>query len=140
MCSQCNYYTTGPKINLKKHILSKHTLECNRPFQCKQENCNRGFAQKAHYDNHMCNVHGEKKDKGRKKRVLYYTIEMGDIDPSWQKTKERMTFYKKNTILTTNKIRENITMSCFHYDVRHGYIAVGVITERDILNNITVCH
>ena len=52
-----------------------------------------------------------------------------------------MTFYKENVILTTKKIRENITMSCFHYDVRHGFIKSESITENDILKTaILSCH
>ena len=49
-----------------------------------------------------------------------------------------MAFYKENVILTTNKIRENITMSCFHYDVRHGFIKSESITENDILSNVMI--
>ncbi len=140
VCPYCNYSTTGPKITLKHHIHSKHTQECDRPFQCQQEDCNRGFAQKTHYDRHMCTVHGEKPNKGGKKRVLYYIIKIGSIDPTSKKPKERIKFYKRNSILTTKKIRDNITMSCFHYDVRHDYITAKSITENDILNNVIVCH
>jgi hypothetical protein len=136
VCPRCDYSTTGPKITLKNHILSKHTAECDRPFQCMHAGCNRGFAQKQNYQNHLCKVHGEKKLTGKKKKVLYYTIKIGDEKPSSKKTRERMAFYKKNVILTTNKIRENITMSCFHYDVRHGFIKSKTITENYVLNNV----
>lgn len=140
VCPHCNYSTTGPKISLKHHIFAKHTQECDRPFQCHYPDCNRGFAQKLHYDRHLCNIHGETQEEGGKKRVLYYTIKKGNIDPTWKKTKERMKFYKENSILTTKKIRENITMSCFHYDIRYGYITAVSITENDILNSVIVCH
>ena len=140
ICPRCNYSTTGPKITLQHHILSKHTKECDRPFQCKHSNCDRGFAQKIHYQNHLCKVHGEKKEYGRKKKVLYYTIKIGSVAPSSKKTKERLSFYKKNAVLTTKKIRDNISMSCFHYDVRYGYIVAISITENDILNSAIICH
>ena len=140
ICPHCNYSTTGPKITLQHHILSKHTKECDRPFQCKHSNCNRGFAQKIHYQNHLCKVHGEKKESGRKKKVLYYTIKIGSVTPSSKKTKERLSFYKKNAVLTTKIIRDNISMCCFHYDISNGYIISTSITENDILNNVIDCH
>ena len=83
ICPHCNYSTTGPKITLQHHILSKHTKECDRPFQCKHSNCDRGFAQKIHYQNHLCTVHGEKKESGRKKKVLF---EQAIIDRMSKKT------------------------------------------------------
>lgn len=141
VCPHCDYSTTGPKITLRHHILSKHTAECDRPFQCMHPGCNRGFAQKQHYQNHLCKVHGVKKPEGKKKKVLYYTIKIGEEKPTSKKTRERMKFYNNNTILTTKKIKENITMSCFHYDVRHGFIKSKSITENDILNSVIVsCH
>lgn len=140
ICPHCNYSTTGPKITLQHHILSKHTKECDRPFQCKHLDCNRGFAQKNHYNNHLCKVHGEKKEKGRKKIVLYYTINIGEKKPISKKTKNRITFYKKNSVLTTNKIRESISMSCFHYDISHGYIIATSITENDVLKSVIDYH
>ena len=138
VCPHCDYSTTGPKITLKHHILSKHTLECDRPFQCMHPGCNRGFAQKQLLKNHLCKVHGEKKSPGKKKKVLYYTIKMGTEKPTSKKTQHRMTFYEQNVILTTKKIKENITMSCFHYDVRHGFIKSKSITENDILSNVMI--
>jgi len=60
--------------------------------------------------------------------------------PSSKKTKERIVFYKKNAVLTTKKIRENISVSAFQYDVRHGYIVAISITENDILNSVIICH
>lgn len=140
ICPHCNYSTTGPKITLRHHIYSKHTKECDRPFQCKYADCNRGFAQKLHYQNHLCKIHDEKKESGRKKKVLYYTIKIGSVVPSSKKTKERIVFYKKNAVLTTKKIRENISVSAFQYDVRHGYIVAISITENDILNSVIICH
>ena len=73
-CPHCDYSTTGPKIALKHHILAKHTPENERPFQCPHEGCCRGFAQKIHLQKHLCKVHNEKKQVGRKKTVLYYIV------------------------------------------------------------------
>lgn len=141
MCPHCNYTTTGPKITLRHHILAKHTPEEERPFQCHHEGCNRGFAQKIHLDRHMEKVHGVKKKKGKKKKVLYYVLKMGDNTPTSKKTIERMNFYTNNNVLTPKKIKENISMSAFHYDMRNGYIDVKSITEHYIINNASiVCH
>jgi len=136
ICPHCSYSTTGPKITLKHHILSKHTEECDRPFQCQYENCDRGFAQKSNYDKHLSKVHNKKIPNGRNKTVLYYHVSMGDNEPSTKKTHKRLEFYKKNIILTYQKIDNTIGMGSFHYDMRFGYINVESITERDILNNV----
>ena len=63
---------------------------------------------------------------------------MGTEKPTSKKTQNRMTFYEENAVLTTKKIRDNITMSCFHYDVRHGFIKSKSITENDILSTVMI--
>tara|TARA_B100001287_G_C22658632_1_gene519137 strand:- start:7 stop:483 length:477 start_codon:yes stop_codon:yes gene_type:complete len=137
-CPHCDYSTTGPKIALKHHILAKHTPENERPFQCPHEGCCRGFAQKIHLQKHLCKVHNEKKQVGRKKTVLYYIVNRTEKIPTSKKTKERMGFYNNHNILTQDIIKRNISMSNLHYDMRNGYIVAKPITENDILSSVIV--
>ena len=53
-CELCGY--TGPKQNMKRHILYKHTSQELRPWQCKYEGCGKGFATPKHLREHE-NVH-----------------------------------------------------------------------------------
>tara|TARA_B100001093_G_scaffold513859_1_gene586651 strand:+ start:5524 stop:6000 length:477 start_codon:yes stop_codon:yes gene_type:complete len=137
-CQHCDYSTTGPKTNLKHHVLAKHTPENERPYQCPHKDCCRGFARKIHLQHHLCKVHNEKKQVGRKKTVLYYIVNRTEKIPTSKKTRVRMGFYDNHNILTQDIIKRNISMSNLHYDMRNGYIEAKPITENDILSSVIV--
>ena len=69
----CNYTTYNSKSALINHINAKHVPESERPFQCKEPGCCRGFSQKAHLANHMKRQHN--KDlfqlEGRTTDIIY---------------------------------------------------------------------
>ena len=73
-CTLCNYETTGPKQNLKVHIWGCHTPEEERPFQCPEDNCRRGFAAKHTLQKHLSKVHGKNINLSVSRNIclLYY--------------------------------------------------------------------
>ena len=53
-CEQCGY--TGTKRNMKRHMITKHTSNELKPFQCKFDGCGKGFASSKRLREHE-NVH-----------------------------------------------------------------------------------
>jgi len=143
-CDKCDYVTYYSKGVLHNHINAKHTLEKDRPYQCKEEGCDKGFSQKAHLIKHLENKHS--KIVKSKKHILYYNIMITDIQPCSQKIRKRIEFYKNNKILSSESLYNNeytykddvvggkcdnsntrvITLPLLKYDNKKNYITFEV--------------
>ena len=52
-CPACSkVYSNYSKNNKRQHLLT-HIPECERPYQCSYENCQRGFTQKVQLKTHL---------------------------------------------------------------------------------------
>jgi hypothetical protein len=128
LCPHCDYSTLGPKITLKHHVLSKHTPENERPFQC--THCVRGFAQKSHLNCHIIKIHGGEIVAVKKNKIIKYEIEILDKLPKYKKTKIRYEFYKQNQTIYTRDLEEmNFVSRQLYYDAEKGYIKLTPITD-----------
>ena len=109
-CPHCDYKTTGCKNNLTVHILGKHTLEEDRPFQCQEDNCCRGFAQKSSYERHLHKVHGKNVNRPQfdQKSIVMYIITLKEFQPALQWRRRRRTrrchYYGNHPIIKTEDL------------------------------------
>jgi hypothetical protein len=129
-CQHCNYATTNAKICLINHINAKHVDEKDRPYQC--QNCERGFAQKAHLDKHMSTIHNID-IKPLKVSSISYIIKMANNSPKSTKTKARCEYYENHHIINTNEINHHkheylpgvyLKKNDLHYDNKKGFIEI----------------
>lgn len=118
-CPHCVYSTTNTRIQLVNHINAKHVDEKDRPYQC--ENCDRGFAQKAHLATHLLTVH-KIKQPAIKISSVSYIIELTETIPRSTKTRARRIYYKTHGVINTNDINNN----------KHEYLPGIYIKKHDI--------
>ena len=100
-CPHCDYQSNNTKIQLRNHINAKHVVEKDRPYQC--AHCSRGFAQKAHLDKHLDNIHGIH-IHCHKVSSISYIIRLTAGKPCSVKTKARREYYKNHGLINTNDI------------------------------------
>jgi hypothetical protein len=129
-CPHCDYNTTGPKSSLNAHIWSKHTAEHDRPFQCPECNCKRGFASRAHLYKHIQKEHEVNMPK-RSKNILVLKISLPD-------NYEENNFYKENSIIQVKDLPivcNNIkyTYDKIIYDSLKGNINNQELNRNDLL-------
>tara|TARA_Y100000389_G_scaffold37117_2_gene31480 strand:+ start:704 stop:1558 length:855 start_codon:yes stop_codon:yes gene_type:complete len=136
----CGYETHNSKSVLTNHINAKHVSESERPYQCKEPGCCRGFSQKAHLANHMKKHHNKEISllEGRTTDIIY-TISITDKIPRTKSTVARREFYIKNPILKGSKIfnkkynyldDKHIKNHDLHYDVKKGFINMEKTLEK----------
>jgi hypothetical protein len=138
--SNCNYETTGPAITLRNHIYAKHTPESERPFQCKFDDCNRGFAQKCLLQNHYKKVHGLQVNLKKNRTIQEYHINVdAEYIPTSQSTMNRYNYYKENPIIMAEDLNKYeflpgkfLNANHIHYDAREGYIKLKTYSVDDI--------
>lgn len=132
----CNYSTRNCKQVLIHHINSKHTKECDRPFQC--QHCERGFAQKANLIKHMKCEHGiDTSSLSNKTTTILYIIKtVKNNEPRSKNTRARRDYYKNNPTLKSrdifNKKHEYLDgvflkNHDLHYDIRNNFITVDKV-------------
>ena len=136
-CPHCDYETTGPKQSLRVHIMSRHTPEKDRPFQCPEPNCCRGFAQKFNLQKHLLKVHGKETNLTIDKSICLYIIKPGNYCPCSNKTKCRCKFYKTKPVIKASDLPvsyENIIITDKHlrYDARQKYISLDTYTKSQL--------
>jgi hypothetical protein len=113
-CIKCDYVTFNSKAVLNNHINAKHVLEKDRPFQCTENKCKRGFSQKAHLIKHLEKTHSTTIQT--KKHVIYYKISLTDNIPCSKKIRNRIKFYRDNNILSG----EDLYNKKYKYDANGG--------------------
>jgi len=127
-CPHCDYQSNNTKIQLINHINAKHVAEKDRPYQC--AHCSRGFAQKAHLDKHLDNIHGIH-IHCHKVSSISYIIRLTAGKPCSVKTKARREYYKNHGLINTNDINNQrheylpgiyIKKHDIHYDANKGFI------------------
>ena len=138
-CPHCNYETTGPKRALQAHIYAKHTPESERPFQCPEPNCNRGFAQKGGLEKHIEKVHGKKTNLAESREICLYIIRPGKYSPASNKTKNRCNYYKTHPVIKAKDLPiklddQHITAAFIRYDAREQYINLQTYKETELPN------
>ena len=140
-CPHCDYSTTGPKIALKNHIMAKHTPESERPYQCLDNNCCRGFAQKKLLERHMLRVHNKKVCLTINRSITEFHVERGKYEPASKATSNRVNYYlsKPNNILYPEDLKDfeflpgkKINKNHIYYDAREGYINLKTYNEDEI--------
>jgi len=137
-CPHCTYETTGPKSALKAHIYAKHTPEHERPFQCPEPGCCRGFAQKGGLEKHLEKVHGKKISLKIDREICLYIIRPGEYNPGSKKTKARCNYYTKTPVIKAKnlpiKLDNNQIIDSKHlkYDAREKYISLSTYTREEI--------
>lgn len=140
-CPHCDYTTTNCKTAIKNHINAIHVREDHRPFQC--NNCERGFAQKAHLTGHLKKVHNIVVIES-KISYLLYNIKITDCVPKSSKTLGRHLFYIANPMIKSRDIYNKkhqylsgvyLKNHDLHYDLKKGFIT---ITKREIRNPIKI--
>jgi hypothetical protein len=137
----CNYETHNSKSALVNHINAKHTPEKNKPFQCSEPGCNRGFAQKSHLINHIKNVH--KKDTSKldtRTTNIIYEITLTDKIPKSKSTIARREFYRKHPVLKSCNLFKKkyiygedkyLKNHDLHYDQRKDFIILNKKLQKE---------
>ena len=135
-CAQCDYITYNSRLVLVNHINAKHTEEKDRPYQCTEKGCARGFSQKAHLINHLKKIHSKDTEKYKnQKHILIYNIDKTDVVPRSKNTIARMKFYESNKNISSEEIHNNkyiygdnkiLSTINIRYDATKGYITVTV--------------
>ena len=130
----CRYETYNSKSVLTNHINAKHVPESERPYQCKEPGCCRGFSQKAHLVNHIKRHHKIKTPLLEERTTdIIYIINITDKIPRTKSTIARREFYIKNPILKGSKIfnkkyiylgNKYIKNHDIHYDLKKGFITM----------------
>ena len=139
-CPHCTYETTGPKNGLKAHIYAKHTPENERPFQCPEPGCCRGFAQKGGLEKHLEKVHGKKVSLKVNREICLYIIRPGEYSPGSKKTEQRCDYYNKYPVIKADNLpiilenNQTITSKHLKYDAREKYISLSTYTIDEIPN------
>ncbi len=127
----CNYETTGPKTALKNHINAKHIPEHERPFQCKFEDCHRGYAQKCLLQNHYKKIHNLQLNLTKDRTIVEYHIDINNAryQPTTNSTTNRCNYYKQHPIIKAKDLGtfqflpgKYMNANHIHYDAREGYI------------------
>ena len=138
-CSQCDFETTYGKCVLTNHINAQHTLEKDKPYQCKE--CCRGFAQKAHLISHLDKVHDcIDSTLDKKNGSILYFITITTKETKSYKTKARRNYYKLNPTLKSKDIHAGI--HCYyndctlknhdlHYDEKKGFITMKKVQLKE---------
>jgi len=142
-CSHCDYETSNTRIQLLNHINAKHVAEEDRPYQC--ELCDRGFAQKAHLDNHSKVVH-KITNIVNKVSSISYIISPTNILPKSTKTKARRVYYLTHGVINTTDINNKkheylpdvyLKKHDIHYDAEKGFIKLD---KCQLYVNTCDCH
>jgi hypothetical protein len=138
-CKDCEYETTGPKQTLLVHIWSKHTEENERPFQCEEQRCCRGFAQKSNLQKHLLKVHGKKVNLSESRDICLYIIKPGKFTPASNKTTHRYNIYQQKPVIKAADLpltinNQTITAAHLRYDAREKYITLKTYTRDDLSN------
>jgi len=137
-CPHCNYETTGAKSALQAHIYAKHTPENKRPFQCPEQGCCRGFAQKGGLEKHLEKVHGKKISLKVDREICLYIIRSGEYIPGSTKTRQRCDYYQKYPVIKAENLpitlenNQTITSKHLKYDARENYISLSTYTRDEI--------
>ena len=137
-CPHCNYETTGAKSALQAHIYAKHTPENKRPFQCPEQGCCRGFAQKGGLEKHLEKVHGKKISLKVDREICLYIIRSGEYIPGSTKTRQRCDYYQKYPVIKADNLpiildnNQIITSKHLKYDARENYISLSTYTRDEI--------
>tara|TARA_A200000159_G_scaffold125321_1_gene120417 strand:- start:635 stop:1171 length:537 start_codon:yes stop_codon:yes gene_type:complete len=137
-CPYCNYETTGAKSALKAHIYAKHTPENERPFQCPEPNCCRGFAQKGGLEKHLEKVHGKSVSLKTDREICLYIIQPGEYIPGSIKTKKRCDYYTNFPVIKANTLpivldnNQILTSKHLKYDAREKYISLTSYTRNQL--------
>tara|TARA_B100000795_G_C22779724_1_gene431683 strand:+ start:1366 stop:1872 length:507 start_codon:yes stop_codon:yes gene_type:complete len=140
-CEQCNFETTYGKCVLTNHINAHHTIEANKPYQCKE--CKRGFAQKAHLISHLDKVHDTTDPRlERKNGSILYFISPTTKETKSYKTKARRDYYLQNPMLKSKDIHsgnhiyhDNCVLKNhdIHYDEKNGFIVMNKVQLKEPL-------
>jgi len=140
-CPHCDYETANAKIQLTNHINARHISEDKRPFQCTQEDCSRGFAQKAHLMNHLRRVHKIKDASlGRKHSTILYIISIAESVPRSAKTRARRDYYIENPTIKARDMKNHLHEYLdgvflrnhdIHYDKKKGFIELSKVNLKE---------
>ena len=136
-CPHCPYETVYAKTNLRVHILAMHTLEKDRPFQCPEDGCCRGFAQKYQLQKHLLKKHDKNVNLSRGKGIEMYILSPGKFRPSGQKTISRCIYYGKHPVMKREDFpirceNQMITRSHLRYDAGAKYISLVTYTKNEL--------
>ncbi len=130
-CPECEYDTTGSRIQLQNHIHARHTREEERPYQC--AHCERGFAQRSHLMQHLKRIHDIEAAPRPKVSSIGYIIELTRKRPKSKKTAARRAYYASHSLIKSREINENkheylagvyLKQHDIHYDANKGFIRV----------------
>ena len=132
-CKDCSFETTGPKSSLNAHIWAKHTLECDRPFQCPCETCDRGYSAKANLHKHLSKQHSIEIPKD--KNIFAYSIQVNVNSPDWSDEKKQRFIVYNTTPVMPKKIPEHLSISIeqMYYDNFMKTITISSYTKSDII-------
>ena len=137
-CPHCNYTSAGPKVTIRNHIWAKHTPESEKPFQCTENNCCRGFAQKVLLQRHLKKIHNIDKDLTTKRTIVKFEIQRGTYKPASVGTANRVNHYlsQPDGILYVSQIGnfeflpgKKLKKCHIYYDAREGYISMKQYTS-----------
>ena len=140
-CPHCNYETTGPKQCLRVHIWSKHTEEKDKPFQCTEPGCCRGFAQKSNLQKHLKKMHAKEVNLSVSRDICLFIVKPGDETPLAAKTIVRCEYYKQQPVIKANELPLivntedgilEVTQNNLRYDARKGYIKLETYAKHEL--------
>mgnify|MGYP001329193702 CR=1 FL=1 len=136
-CPHCSYETTGPKSALQAHIWAKHTPESERPFQCPNRECKRGFSSRANLHKHILKKYNIKIPKIDRKILLFHiSLQSNNLK---DELNDKIEFYKENKFILLKNLPIQyksivITWETIYYDYFKKIIILKPYTREDIIN------